>query len=250
MKKLPFTLCILTNRADDRMRKALESAYAASEILIIDNSSGIDWSAFKDVEHLKVHSSTDPITDFAAVRNDALMRATYDWVLFLDSDEVISLSSHRELEKFLAAPHAHGVSVIRSDIFYGAELQYGEAGRQPVVRLCNKHFCTFEQSVHERAVVRGKVYRSNIQIYHYSHTSISEFIDTISTYAQLIGAQKTTPRTYLILELIFFPIGKFFYGVFLQGGIFDGWRGIVYAACMSLHSLLVRAYAYEAHYRH
>ncbi len=249
MKKLPFTLCILTNRADERMRKALESAYAASEILIIDNGSGIDWSAFKDVAHLVVHSISEPITDFAAVRNDALAQAKNDWVLFLDSDEVMSLSSHRELERFLDAPTAHAVSVIRSDIFYGVELQYGEAGKQPVIRLCNKHFCHFEHSIHERAVVRGKVYQSTIQLYHYSHTSISEFIDTISTYAQMIGLQKRTPQKQLIFELICFPVGKFFYGVFVQGGFFDGWRGIVYAACMSLHSLLVRAYAYEAQYR-
>lgn len=248
MKQLPFTLCIITNRSDERMKQALQSALIAAEILIIDNQSGINWTGIEEIAPVQVVPLPEPITDFAEVRRQALQMAKYEWVLFLDSDEVLVADSHQELENFLANPTAQAASVVRSDVFYGKELQYGEAGQQVIVRLCNKSACTFEDAVHERAVVRGTTYTSRIHLLHYSHPTISEFIESVSTFAQLIGKQKQVSKKRLVGELMIFPVGKFFYGVLLQGGWMDGWRGIVYAACMSLHSLLVRAYAYEAHY--
>lgn len=248
MKQLPLTICIITHRADERMKAALESACIAAEVLVIDNHSGINWTGIEEMPFIHIHTLPEPITDFAAVRNQALALAEHEWVLFLDSDEVLGPESHAELQQFLDAPTTQAASVIRSDIFHSKELQYGEAGQQIMIRLCHKQHCTFEQAVHEEARVRGVVFPSKIKILHYSHPTISEFIESVATYAQMIGAQKKVSKRRLLVELLFFPVGKFFYGILIQGGFLDGWRGIVYAACMSLHSLLVRAYAYETWY--
>ncbi len=230
------------------MEQALASLPDVAEVLIFDNSSGADWSVFTTFHGFHVYTLTEPITDFAAIRNQALSMAEHDWVLFIDSDEVITPESFTALTTFCENPHGQAASVVRSDVFYGKKLQYGEAGNQPLVRLCNKHFCAFTGAVHERAVVKGSIVQSGITLEHYSHTSISEFIATVSVYAQLLGRQKKASKKQLVFEMLTFPLGKLYYGLVIQGGFLDGWRGIVYAACMSLHSLLVRVYAYEAHY--
>jgi hypothetical protein len=104
---------------------------------------------------------------------------------------------------------------------------------------------SFTGNVHETAQVSGKMLESNIELLHYSHPTISDFIGKVSIYAEQVAAERTCTWPQLLIELLFFPPAKFFHGYILQGGSQDGWHGLVYAACMSLHSLIVRIYLYE-----
>lgn len=244
MKPLPISVIILAHRNDDNLKKAIASAHFASEIMVIDNNSGADWNQFKDAP-LKIISSTEPITDFSAVRNSASKQAKNDWVFFLDSDEEVAQPVIPHLAAILASPTAKGAAIFRSDVFYGKKLDYGEAGEQQLLRIGRKNNLQFVGAVHEVATVSGEMIYSKIHILHHAHPSINEFIEDVSSYAQMVAATKTTSLHRNLLEMIIFPPVKLFYGLIIQGGIMDGWRGVVYAACMSLHSLLVRIYRYE-----
>lgn len=245
MNKLPLTICIITNRADERFVAALTSAQVAEHVLIIDNKSGNDWVALKMKYAFEILELAEKITDFSAVRNQALDYVQKEWVLFLDSDEVIELDSLPELSQIIGESTADGVGIRRSDVFYGKKLEYGEAGNQPLVRLGRKNKVRFIGSVHETAEVTGTTQMSSISILHYSHPTLSEFITKVSIYAEQIAETKTLPFWKLVFQMCVYPPTKFFFSLIIQGGIQDGWQGVVYAACMSLHSLLVRIYIYE-----
>lgn len=244
MKPLPISVIILAHRNDENLKKAVVSAQFASEIIIVDNNTGIDWKEFSTLP-IKLIQESEVINDFSQVRNSAIKEAKNDWIFFLDSDEEIVQPAIPQLAVILASPSAQGAVVYRSDVFYGRKIEYGEAGNQQLLRIGKKDSIKFIGKVHEVASVPGELIYSKIQILHYAHPSITEFIEDVSNYAQLVAASKTTSTGRNLLELLVFPPVKFVYGLIIQGGIMDGWRGVVYASCMSLHSLLVRIYRYE-----
>lgn len=245
MKKLPLTIIILTNRSDQRFHATLKSAQVAEEVLVIDNKSGNDWGVLRERYSLIALEKHHPIQDYSQVRNEALAKASHEWVLFLDSDEVLTASSLPALAQIISENNCDGVIVRRSDVFHGRKLEYGEAGNQPIVRLGKKQHMRFTGNVHETAQIEGKINYSTIELLHYSHPNISDFLAKISVYAEQVAQERTLSWPQFLVELIVFPPAKFFRGYIMQGGSQDGWHGLVYAACMSLHSLIVRIYAYE-----
>ncbi len=248
MTKIPLTIILLTNRVDERFEQALASAQCAADVLVVANHVEDAVQPLHTQYDFQILTWDEPITDFSLVRNTALTHAKYDWVLFLDSDEVIDPASLAELTQLVTTPTAAAYGIRRCDVFLGKELEYGEAGNQLVVRLGKRTALKFSGTVHEVADVAGLVKPSSIKILHYSHPSIHEFISKVALYADQVATERAAkPISFkrLLFELIVYPPAKFIYGLIFQGGLVDGWHGVVYAACMSLHSTLVRIYLYE-----
>lgn len=244
MKPLPITVVILAHKSDKKLENALASVSFANQIIVIDNNSGADWNQLAKKYPLTVKTNPGVITNFSEVRNKALSDATNDWVFFIDSDEEVVAPAIPKLAVLLTS-NAHGGVITRSDVFHGKKLEYGEAGNQQIIRLGKKNAISFNGAVHEVATVTGELSYTGIEVLHYSHDSIKEFIADIAQYAYIAAQQKSTSVNQNLLEMLTFPLGKLLYGLFIQGGIIDGWPGVTYAYCMSLHSLLVRMFRYE-----
>jgi glycosyltransferase involved in cell wall biosynthesis len=243
--EVAITACILTNRLDERFKQAVASILPATEVLILDNESGGDW---KELAHkypqVKVVHVPGVIDDFAKVRLQGVAAATHNWVLFVDSDEVVPASAWKEFEEVIESGAA-GASIIRRDVFLGKELRHSEGGNLRLLRLFQKQHVKITGRVHETVQVSGKTIDTNILFFHFAHNSLSEFLTDVSSYARLAATEKTTGKLQTISELLCYPIAKLFVSLCIRRGILDGWRGVAYAVLMSLHSLAVRIYRYE-----
>ncbi len=195
-----------------------------------------------------------PIKDFSKVRNKAIKQATQPWILFLDSDEKLS----PELVNWLQLvdwdnEKTNGYYIKRIDFFHNKPLQYGEVRNVYKLRLAKKDKYHFERPIHEVGRVEGKIQYTNESIYHYSHNSIESFYKKIVKYASIDatnrvkeGQQFNSPRQQAgSLVMITYPIGKFIVNYFFKLGFLDGYRGLIYAILMSMHSLIVRVKMYE-----
>lgn len=247
--QLPISIIILVHEENGILSQSLASASFAQEIIIIDNDSHINWEDYNSFKP-RVYSSPNIITDFAHHRNQALSLAHNEWVLFLDSDEVLEKNALRKIEPFLNKNDVAAVSMKRRDIFKGQSLKHGES-QQQLVRLFKKNLTRFERTVHEVAVADGHVENSSIEITHYAHNSISSFLASVNRYAELEAQYRFNQQQNTnLFELIFFPIGKWLYNGIIKLGLLDGWAGIVYLTMMSLHSFFVRARLLELHAIH
>lgn len=102
MSDAPISLQLLTWNSASTLESALASVPSCKEILILDGGS---TDATPDIA--KRHGAivipqrddglAGPITDFAAVRNRGLTRATQPWILCLDSDESLSPALRDEI---------------------------------------------------------------------------------------------------------------------------------------------------------
>jgi hypothetical protein len=111
-----------------------------------------------------------------------------------------------------------------------------------------KRASQFVRPVHEIAQIEGKLHLSKITILHFAHQNINEFFQAIAGYAQIEAEHRQESRLpvwLLGLKTIIYPLAKFCQNYFFKLGLLDGWRGLVYASLMSLHSLSVRVFSYE-----
>jgi hypothetical protein len=245
MQTLPVTVVILAHRVDSRLLAAINSVVWANDICLVwtGAESSIDLPKIEQLRLLKIFN---PVSDFASIRNWALKSAIFEWVFFLDSDEVFDSAGIEEIAKVISNPLIDGATVTRRDVFLKQEVKYGEVGATKVIRLVHQHKAEFERRVHEYAVVKGHVASSKIVLYHFAHCSIADFLEKVIKYVQIEQVERTANhQKFRLSELLIFPVAKFCQNYFFRLGFLDGWRGLVYAYVMSVHSFAVRALLYE-----
>lgn len=241
-----ISVLVINHRADQRLVHCLQSVNWADQVVVIDYGSEADWKTINPDGTIEVIEQNQLLQDFSQARNEALQHARHEWVLFLDSDEEVDQKSIPLIKELLTKNSYDAVSIIRQDYFLGKPLQYGEAGHQEIIRLGKKASLQFIKPVHEVAMVDGRIYQSGILIHHYAHQSIAEFFESIVGYAEH-QAKHTIKQgeTFSPIKMMVWPIGKCVWNLVIKRGIFDGWRGIVYATMMSCHSFFVRVFMYE-----
>src|SRR3990167_6035692 len=85
------------------------------------------------------------ITDFAAARNKLMLSVKADWILFLDSDEELSVPiDPTKLDK------RFNYSFKRQDWFLGKKLRFGETASVRLTRLIQPKTGQWQGQVHEK----------------------------------------------------------------------------------------------------
>lgn len=240
-----LTIVILTNRNDDRFLDSLKSSQFANEIIIIDNNSENDWDKLKQKYSFKVLKYLENINNFSKVKNNVLENVKTNWVLFLDSDETLPESTEQSVQDLIDNNLYDAISIKRTDYFLGKPLNYGEAGNINLIRMFKTQNGRFKRNVHEVVDYKGKLGEANFVISHFSHKSIKDFLEKITKYSQMDIENKNLNKQQIIFQMMVYPVGKFIYNYFFKLGFLDGYRGIMYAVLMSLHSFYVRVFYYE-----
>ena len=245
MKIDTLSIVILTNRNDKRFEAAIESAQFAKDILILDNNSNTDWDKLAKKYIFRVIPHPEKISQFSQARNKALTLVQTSWVLFLDSDEVLSANADIEIKTIIEENLYDAISIRRIDYFLGKPLQYGETGNLWLTRLFKTNKGKFVRAVHEVIESDGKFGVANFTISHFSHSSVKKFLEKIVKYSYIESKNRTDSHIENIIQMCVFPLTKFVLNYGFKLGFLDGYRGLVYAVMMSLHSFFVRVFYYE-----
>jgi len=253
-KKFPISLILLTKNEQKNLETNfgwLDSCKRIKEIIIVD-----DNSTDNTIEFVKKLASKNRLVqvfsrgldgDFSAQRNFAVSKTKYNWIFWLDADEqpdkkLIRFLNHIDKLRY------KNYSFKRQDIFLGHQLKYGETAYLDFVRLFNKKYGHFVGQVHETWESRKTIKETTLVINHNSHSTLKSFIQKINFYsdirAQELYDQKVTTN---LLEIIFFPIGKFIQDYFFRLGFLDGTPGIIMALCMSFHVFLSKSKLWHLH---
>jgi len=170
-------------------------------------------------------------------RNMAIQSASHEWVLVVDSDEVVS----NDLKALLYAitdqenpVDAYGIP--RKNYFMGRFMHAGYPDYQ--IRFLKKSKALWPPFVHARPQIDGRIEKisSNYKyaLTHLDDPTISSLISKMNAYTDKEIIKRQNEKTGII-GLIFQSFFRFFKFYILKGGFKDGKAGFVYAGFNAIY---------------
>ncbi len=232
---------ILSHNDEVILGRAIRSVGFCDEVVVIDDDSTDGTREVAKKLGAKVYQR--PLgSDFSKQRNFGLSKATGSWVLFVDSDEVVTAELAKEMKEAISnSSDTAGYYLKRRDTMWGRVLRFGETGRIKLLRLARKDAGSWRRPVHEVWDIRGTIGELTHSLDHFPHPNVAQFIDEINRYST-INARYLYEKGIRVAwwHIVAYPKAKFLVNYIWRLGFLDGTAGAVVALLMSLHSFLTR----------
>lgn len=226
---VPLSVTIIALNEADRIGAAIKSVHWASEVLVVDSGSSDGTVGVAKELGARVIETDWP--GYREQKNRAAEWAEHDWVLSLDSDEVVPPELALEIQRVLESPSARGFEVARLGHWLGAPIRHGVWRPDRSVRLFHKHHARWAGgSVHERVQVDGTVGRLKGDLLHFPYRDVHEHLSTLAEYSALfVDDSLAAGRRASILDVVLRPVFHLFKAMVLKAGYLDGVRGVCIA---------------------
>jgi len=228
--KSKISVTIICKNEESRIRRCLESVSWVDEIVVVDSGS-TDKTLDIVAEYTdKIYSNTE-WPGFGLQKRLAVEKASNDWVLALDSDEVVSETLRDEIIKLL--PNINEESVYRINRltnFCNKFIYHSGWHPDKIVRLFNKkHFTYNDKYVHETVDCKGaKKVDLQGKLYHYTFESLEEYMNKRNGYAKAwADSQYKKGRKTSTLEIIGRSFFAFIRHYIIRLGLLDGYHGFL-----------------------
>ena len=228
MTQPALSVTILTKNNEDTIEQCIKSVAWADQVIVLDSGS-TDTTLEICKQYTDEIYRTDDWPGFGIQKNRALDYANGDWVLSLDSDEVVTPVLCQTIQETLQHPQFDHYKIRRQSFFLGKLIRFGSWRHDQPLRLFKRGCVRFDKAiVHEGMIKRGKSGLIKASILHYSYNTLEEYLEKNSRYVML-GAQKrfdqgkrSTPGLALIKGLY-----HFFRTYLLKLGFLDGKEGLI-----------------------
>lgn len=184
-KRHKITVIIPTYNVEDLIAQAIESVLWVDEVFVVDS-----FSTDKTVEIAKSYGARVVQHEYvysAKQKNWAIPQAKNEWILLLDSDEVVTDELRTTIEELLDSDDIEnydGFGIARKHFFLGKFLRWG--GRYPLynIRLFRRS-CRYEdRNVHAHIILaKEKMKKIKGDILHYSDRSLDQFFEKFNRYS-------------------------------------------------------------------
>jgi glycosyltransferase involved in cell wall biosynthesis len=206
---------------------------------------------------------------------------SYDWILLLDADEVLTPELCAEIQSAIQSPDVDGYHIALEMYFLGRRLRHSGASfsklslfrkgcGQYECRLRDQNTSMADMEVHEHVIVDGPTRHLRHPLVHHNGESLDRYIQKHNEYSNweayvwldgaktgngqgvqlqpsLWGAQAQRRRWLRrrFLELPGSPILFFLYKYFARLGFLDGVPGLIYCVFQGVQFFHIKAKIYE-----
>ncbi|VAW63014.1 Putative two-domain glycosyltransferase [hydrothermal vent metagenome] len=228
--KNKLSVTIICMNEEGRIRQCLESVRWADEIIVVDSGS-TDKTLDIVAEYTDKIIINKEWPGFGLQKHLAVSRASHDWVLSIDSDEVVSDELRDEIIDLISRIDEKTVFRFnRLTHFCGKFIKHSGWHPDRIVRLFNKKYYQFNDAViHESVSCKGaKKINLKGKLYHYTYESLDEYIDKRNKYAYAWAKnQFTKGRKPSVLEIVVHSLFAFIRHYFIRLGVLDGYHGFL-----------------------
>ena len=219
---------ILTKNSGDTIAETLQSLVAFSEVVIYDNgSTDKTIEICEQFKNVKVHHG--PFQGFGPMHNAAAAVGSNDWVLAIDSDEVVSRELADEILQLKLDPQCV-YAIERDNYLNGKKIRFC-AGWHPdwVIRLYHRKSTRFtDDQVHEKVITKNlRVLKLQNTIKHVPYRSMSDFLDKMQKYSTLFARQHQGKKESSVGKALVHGVVAFCKNYFLKRGFLGGREGYI-----------------------
>src|SRR3990167_2510449 len=240
MEKLSVT--IITYNEEGNIRDCLQSVKWADEIVVVDS-----FSTDKTVEICREY--TDKVYQnrwcgFVEQKKFALSKASHNWILSIDADEMVSDELKEEIIAILKSRTTHynidGYYMPRRAFYVNRWILHCGWYPDYKIRLFKKDKGRWEgtegAAIHESVKINGRIGYLKGDILHYSFMSISSHLKTINSFTSISAMENFKKgKKAGILSILFRPLFNFFKMYILKRGFLDGLLGFIVSVLSSYH---------------
>ncbi len=226
--RLPLSAVLITFNCVGPLRATLESLRFCDEIVAVDSGSTDGTVAL--LEEFGARVISEPWRGFGPQKQFAVDAARHDWVLCIDSDEIVSPELRESIEQALTQPTDPAYEFPRRNRFLGRYLRHGEGYPDYSLRLYDRrHSRWTDDVVHEKVITLGRVSRLTGDLLHHSEDSIESYLTKQNRYTTLAAQALAAEGAQISAsKLLLSPIFRFIKFYLLRGGILDGVPGLIH----------------------
>ncbi len=239
---------IITFNEEKNIERCISSLkHVVDEIVVMDSFSTDSTEAI--CQRLGVQFYQQTFKGYGQQKNDAHAKASYDYILSVDADEVLDEELQKSIVN-LKQGEMNGVYEIkRWSLFCNRLIQHGSWTPEYKIRLFNKNDAHWNlREVHEELeITQGTAkHRINGKLLHYTSDTIHHRIETINKYSTL-GAKVyfENGKRSNMLKMLVKPCFSFYSGFIFKGGFMDGYDGLLLATLHSYEVFLKYSKLYQ-----
>jgi len=233
---LGISVLIVTYNAEAFIEGCIKSTLWSDEVVVID--LGSQDQTLEICRQLPVRIETHPWVPAASLIRDEIMAfASFDWVLEVDPDEIITEGLAQHLQSQVGFYEANSVGCVmmpRQNIVFNRWLKHGDWWPDWQGRFGRKNRIKYPSAIHHAgsAVNSKTVYleaKPERAIIHYSVPSLDVVYERVLRYAKRHAKEYyESGNRFSVLKLILDPSIAFIQCYFFKGGFRDGRAGFVY----------------------
>jgi len=236
-----LSVVIIAKNAEETLAQTLNALVAFPEVILYLNNSTDNTRAIAQ-RYVNVVIIDGEFLGFGETKNSASSHASKDWILSLDSDEILTPKLIAQIDALDLSNPTTIVRLKRQNYFLGHPTQ----SHDTIDRIYNKTFTQFnDNAVHEKIIIPNNAKRITLSepFIHLNITDINQTLTKIIHYTDL-GSQGK--KTCFFGTVIAKSIFAFFKTYLLQGNIIRGWVGFAVA----INSANKRYYKYIKQFIH
>jgi len=250
-----LSVCLALYNEEENIERCLKAIVElANEIVLVDgHSTDNTLKIAKNFgQKVKVYKYPNP-PNFLLNRQRALEKATGEWILVLDADEVVSSALKKEIQACISGGESTAYYLPRLNFFLGKPLHKGGVYPDYCLRLFKRGAGKYPlKSLHDQLELKDseKVGYLKQNLAHYAYPSFQVYLRKWIQYcdheADLLIAKKIKPSARLFLTYcILYPKWWFLKSYFRHKGFLDKFPGFVFALFSALRFIAIYIKLYE-----
>ncbi|MGE5724861.1 MAG: glycosyltransferase family 2 protein [Acidobacteriota bacterium] len=223
-----------------------------AEVIVVDSGS-----TDRTVELARAHGAQVFVEEwkgYGAQKNSAVEKASGEWILSLDADEMVSPElalqignavaqlaknpaegkewclTHRAAQAIFYPKETVGFFMPRTNFFLSRWIKHGGFWPDRKLRLFRRGTGRFEERpVHETVQVTGATGTLSGALIHQAYPTLTGYINQMNRYSSLGAeiANASGPRGFSLFNIVLRPVFTFLYNYFLRLGFLDGREGLL-----------------------
>lgn len=246
-----ISVVISTYNSAKDIKACLDSVKWADEIVVVDDGSTDNTVEIAKhyTKHIFHHKSVGYVEP---ARNFAISKATGDWLLIVDADEVIPQTLAKKLQEIASEEQTFThVLIPRKNIIFGKWMQHTGWWPDHQIRFFKRGTVTWKDEIHSIPNVKGSgitLEGENNAIVHVQYTTVTQFITkNYGIYAPQEARELLKKGyTFSYADAIRFPSREFLSRYFAREGYKDGFHGLVMSILMSIYHFILFLHLWEA----
>ncbi|HOL65523.1 MAG TPA: glycosyltransferase family 2 protein [Accumulibacter sp.] len=222
-----ISVTILTRNSEKYLPRCLDALTGFDEVIVLDNGS-TDSTLRLVTGYANVRLIEHPFIGFGPLKNLAVSSARNEWILSVDSDEIVTAKLLDELRTLDLADERAVYSIARDNYYNGRLVRCCGWRPDRVMRLfCRRHTRFNDLRVHESLLVkpdtRLRQLRGTLQ--HFPYASAAELIDKMQKYSTLYAEQNSKRSSPA--KAFFRAAFAFIRNYIFQKGFLCGYEGLL-----------------------